>query len=200
MLLNVTVEIIRIELVHMYAKNRDGTRQFSWNHWPSVGQRKRRNLFDNFNSFRPWSCKEWSDGLNESEVAFDALGKREDTKRVAFAHHQQTGGLVKKLKKKEKIRKGNNSSRVLWNKSGKRYVTPLSQGASRWQPLVSVVWNPSAPYTRSLMHAPTTKETIGKQVGQQQQQQQPPIGYGWCQTAHEETSSIELQPNDAHCS
>ena len=29
MLLNVTVEIIRIELVHMYAENRHGTRQFS---------------------------------------------------------------------------------------------------------------------------------------------------------------------------
>ena len=40
--------------------------------------------------------------LNESEVAFDALGKREDTKRVAFAHHQQTGGLVKKERRKKR--------------------------------------------------------------------------------------------------
>jgi hypothetical protein len=68
----------------------------------------------------------------------------------------------------------------------------LSQGASRWQPLVSVVWIHRLTHW-SLSHAPTTKETIWTQVGHQ-----PPIGYGCCQTAHEDTSSIELEPNNAH--
>lgn len=60
--------------------------------------------FDNFNSFRPWGCKEWSDGLNESEVDFDAVAKKGRYEKgcIRTSPNRQVGGR-KKEEKKEKV-------------------------------------------------------------------------------------------------